>query len=271
MPKIYTLSKVIWDGLKTNISTLKLWLGVLIGIVLTLQYTSQFLWFSMKIGQPMNVLEPFFYICNNFKASMFVFLGLLLVLSDAPFVKSRTLQVICRITRKMWNRSVIVHIVVLALFYYGILLLFSMGIASINGYIGTAWSVPMVEVATGNQLAMVKYNLSFEYYGYITENGIVIAIMKSFLGIMLYGIVEGLVLYAFNMNMKWAVGTVLAIMIHFSSYITFVERMEKYSLLAYSMAIGEKTYVIFWLIIIVVYKIADIKCKYIDIQCIGEG
>ncbi len=271
MSKTYTLLKVIWDSLKTDISSIKLWIGVLTGIVLTLQYTSQFLWFSMKIGQPVNVLEPFFYICNNFKTSMFIFPGLLLVLSDAPFAKSRTLQVICRITRRMWNVSVAAHIVLLALFYYGILLLFSIGIASLNGYIGTAWSIPMVEIAAGNQLAMVKYNLSFENYGYIAENSIAAAIMKSFCGVTLYGITEGLFLYTFNMNVKWEAGTVLAIIIHFSSYITFVEKMEKYSLLAYSMAIGEKTYAIFLLIAIVVYKIADIKCKYIDIQCIGEG
>lgn len=271
MSKIYTLSKVICDSLKTNILTIKLWLGILIGIVLTLQYTVQFLWFSMKIGQPINVLEPFFYICNNFKANMFVFLGLLLVLSDAPFVKTRTLQIISRITRKMWNVSMIFQIILIVLLYYGILLFFSMGIASMNGYIGTAWSIPMIEVSTGNQYAMVQYNLSFEYYGYITENGIVIAMIKSFFGIVLYGVVEGVIIYAFNINEKLTLGTALSIIIHFSSYITYVEGMEKYSLLSYSMAAEEKNYMIFLSIILLVYKVADIKCKYMDIQCVREG
>lgn len=270
MREMNVLSKVVMDGLKTNLSTLKLWLGVLTGIALTLQYTAQFVWFSMKIGQPINVIEPFFYICNNFRTSMFVFLGLLLILSDAPFVTSRTVQVICKTTRRMWNASVFVHIVLLSLMYYGILLLFSASIASVNGYIGSAWSIPMVEVASGNQLAMVKYNLSFEYYGYIHENGIISAAIQSFCGIMLYGVVEGVVLYVFNMSEKWKAGTALAIIIHFSSYITQAEWMERYSLLTYSMAASEKSYWIFFLIVIVLYFAANIKCKYMDIHCIGE-
>lgn len=269
MFKINTLRKIVWDTLRITMLTIKFWLGVSIGIILILKYTVQFIGFSLEINQPINILEPFFYVCNNFKTSMFIFLGLLLILSDAPFVKSRTLQLVCKTTRRIWNISVIADIVLLTFFYYGSLMIFSICITAFNGYIGISWSIPMVEVATGNQLAMTRFNLAFEYYEYILENSLVLASIKSFFGVMLYGILEGLILYTFNMNSKWSVGIISAIAVHFLSYVAFTENIRKYSLLTYSIGAEEKTYVILFLIIIV-YKISSIRCEYVDIDCAGE-
>lgn len=264
------LIRLVRDEFRASITSAKVLLGLSIGLVLTLRYTLQLIRFSIEIAQPVNVFEPFIYVTNNFKAGMFVFLGLLLVLTDAPFINARTTQLICRVTRKTWNISIIVHIAVMTACYYAFLLAFSAAIASVHGYAGTSWSIPMVETATRNQLAAAKFDLLFEYYNVIQQSSIIMLLLESYFTVFLYGVSMGLIIYVFNLSSGKAVGTVLALGIHFISYITYAEGLDELSLFSYSLAAAQKPCLLLIIIIIIAGLAGAVKCQYADLDFINE-
>lgn len=271
MDRKFLRFRLVREAARINTMTVKFALGLLIGMVLTLHYSLPFLRFSMQIRQPVNVLEPFLYICNTYRVNMVVFLGLLFLLSDAPFVRNRTLQVLTRTTRKVWNDSLILYIGGVTVFYYGMVLLVSILAVMAYGYVGNLWSVPMAEITAGNRLALMQYNLAFDYPELLSQNTPIPVLLESFAAVCLYGFTIGMVLYTFNLNSGYAVGAFLAVGIHAASYIAFVEGMDQYSLLSYSLAVLKKPWLVYFAGIIVLYVVSSIKCRYASFYSMDEG
>ncbi len=69
-------------------------MGFLLGIALFGYWLSLFFQYALDIGEPVNVLEAFIVVEHHHKSILFLVVGWLLMISDAPFVKKKYISVI---------------------------------------------------------------------------------------------------------------------------------------------------------------------------------
>ena len=77
------------------------------------------------MGEPVNVLEAFVVVAHLYKNMLFLPLGWLLLVADAPFVKGNAYLVLHRCGRKVWNLGMLLYIAVQAFLYAACLALVS--------------------------------------------------------------------------------------------------------------------------------------------------
>lgn len=165
---------------------------------------------------------------------MLIILGYLFLLSDAPFVNERTLQLVLRTSKKMWNSSCLLYIVLQATVYYLAILFFSMIFGASNGYLGESWSVPLAQVARQGTLMIFQFDVSFPYWFFMQEYSVLQACGLTLIGCILYASVLGCILYVGNLGTRYSIGTWFAVFVHFSGYIARKEWNSQWSLQSYA-------------------------------------
>ena len=70
---------------RVQFASVRVWLGYLIGIVLVLRQTAEYLAYAAHFGEPVNVLEGFLIAGNSSNTVMFLVLGWLLVISGFKY------------------------------------------------------------------------------------------------------------------------------------------------------------------------------------------
>lgn len=75
-------------------------MGFLLGIALFGYWLNLFLQYAREIGEPVNILEAFIVVEHHHKSILFLILGWLLIVSDAPFIKRNTYLMLYRSSRK---------------------------------------------------------------------------------------------------------------------------------------------------------------------------
>lgn len=214
--------------------TVRMWLGILLGLAMFMVQIRQFVEFVYVRGEPVNLLELFMYGVINPQNNMLVILGYLFLLSDAPFVNERTLQLVLRTSKKTWNSSCLLYIVAQAFLYYFVLLLFSMLFIQKYGYWGEIWSIPLTQAARQDILMIFQFNVSFPYWSFMQGHSVIQACGLTLTGSVLYASLLGIILYVGNLGGRYSVGTWLAVFVHFSGYITRKEWNPQWSLQSYA-------------------------------------
>lgn len=227
-------ANLLREQIRVERYSLRMWIGLGLGIALFLIPMQQFMEFAKLRGEPVNVLDGFLYSVTDPQSSMLIVLGYLFMLSDAPFVNERTLQVVIRTSKKAWNSSCIIYIGLLAVFYYGMILLLSMLMLSENAYWGDSWSIPLVQAAKQGNLMIFRFSVSFPYWQFMQNYSPVYACFLVFEGNVLYAFLLGSILYVGNLGMKHSLGTWVALCVHFSGYIARKEWNPQWSLQSYA-------------------------------------
>lgn len=139
-------------------------MGFLLGIALFGYWLSLFLQYALDIGEPVNVLEAFVVVEHHYKSILFLVVGWLLMISDAPFVKKNTYLSLYRSSRKKWNAAMLQYIMIQAFLYVAGIAAVSVSVSTLLGFWGNMWSSPVYHLAmdTGNHLG-VKYNITFPW------------------------------------------------------------------------------------------------------------
>ena len=156
MSGITRIFQLLREQFRFEKRTCRMWLGIGMGVSLFFFSVQQFMEFVQLRGEPANILDGFLYSATDPQSSMLIVLGYLFLLSDAPFVNERTLQLVIRTSRKIWNSSCIMYIGLMAFFYYGTILLLSMLLLAENGYWGESWSIPLSQVAQNGNLMIFR-------------------------------------------------------------------------------------------------------------------
>ena len=283
MSKLRSIIKLCLYEFKIEIHSKRVLLGYLVGIVMILKQSAGYLLYSNEIGLSVNVLEPFIVAGNNYNTVMFLVLGWLLVISEAPFVNSNSTFLMYRTQRTTWNYAMTLYIMVQGIFYYAITAVSSIVISVFNGYFANIWSPAIIKLSSdGNKVNALE--VYFPYPQFMRQESVFSAFIITWSLCLLYGIVLALVLYVFNLFTNQIVGAVAAFLFHFLGYELMKEGymvIIKYSLLARSvpvLLIGSEldatlpqSYVLFALLIVILIFISGRIVKYVDFKEISRG
>lgn len=155
---------------------------------------------------------------------MLIFLGVLLLLSDAPFVNDFSQSVLLRTSRMKWAAAYLLYIALCCFAYCLLLLVFSLLVAMPNAYADDVWSYPMMQLAAG-RAGFVEgvsfFSVSFLQKFTPVQGGLITLAFQ-----ISYGFVLGAAMFFFNMVFHRVVGTVLALCAHVAGVIIYVEGIE---------------------------------------------
>ncbi len=208
-------------------------MGFLLGIALFGYWLSLFLQYALDIGEPVNVLEAFVVVEHHYKSILFLVVGWLLMISDAPFVKKNTYLSLYRSSRKKWNAAMLQYIMIQAFLYVAGIAVVSVAVSLLFGFFGNMWSSPVYHLAmdTGNHLG-VKYNISFPWVNIMQTMTVPQAFMITFVFLFLYLVLIGFLLYVCNLLLKEIYGTLIVFGIQIAGYLLQQEGAAYLSLMA---------------------------------------
>ena len=93
-------------------------------------------------------------------ASLLLFIGLILILSDPPFLNSRSAMMFYRATRKTWMCGMLCYMVFHIILYYAFLLAVSMVSTMSHSYTGNVWSRALMRMVSVEKMAATsKYGI----------------------------------------------------------------------------------------------------------------
>ena len=208
-------------------------MGSILGITLFGYWLNLFLQYALDIGEPVNILEAFIVVEHHHKSILFLIVGWLLILSDAPFIKRNTYLSLCRSSRKKWDAAMLQYIMIQAFLYVVIIAVVSVAVSSLCGFWGNMWSSPVYNLAMdiGNHLG-VKYNISFPWGNVMQAMTVPQAFMITFVFLFLYLALIGFLLYVCNLLLKEIYGILLVFGIQISGYLLQQEGVTYLSLMA---------------------------------------
>ena len=111
-------------------------MGYLLGFAVMGYWIACFLRYAADTGEPVNMLEAFCVVEQHYVNMLFLVLGWLLVVADAPFIKGNLYLLLYRCGRKRWNMGMLFYIFVQAFFYTGAMAAFSVIVSSPFGFAG---------------------------------------------------------------------------------------------------------------------------------------
>jgi hypothetical protein len=208
-------------------------MGFILGIALFGYWLNNFIQYVLDMGEPVNVLEAFIVVEHNYKDLLFLVLGWLLIISDAPFVKENTYLTLCRSSRRKWNIAMLQYIIIQAFLYVTCITAVSVIVSIPIGFFDNMWSSPVYNLAmdTANSLG-VKYNISFTWVNIMEAMTVPQAFALTFIFLFLYLVSVGMLLYVCNLLLKEIYGILIVFGIQILGYILQQEGFTKWSFMA---------------------------------------
>ena len=216
MSEIRKILLIIRGQIREDIVSPRLWAGYIIGCMM-LMGSVEYLNYSK--GQSVQICEAFLAALGNIKVFYATYFGLLVIISDAPYLSKRTQGVVMRITRSTWRRAMMIYVILQSFVYYMGLAAFSMIISIPYAYSGNVWS-KVFKQAT--QIIPAKNSgLSFLE----TASSLLMnfaspwrCMIISLLLMSLYGGMLALIVFLLNFKFVKAVGIGGALLVHLSSF-----------------------------------------------------
>ena len=94
----------------------RIFMGFLLGFAFMGYWMRGFLRYAAETGEPVNILETFIVVEQHYVNLLFLILGWLLVVSDAPFMKGNLYLLLYRCGRRSWNMGMLLYVLIQAFF-----------------------------------------------------------------------------------------------------------------------------------------------------------
>lgn len=208
-------------------------MGYLLGFAIMGYWMNGFLRYAADTGEPINILETFCVVEQHYVNLLFLVLGWLLVVADAPFMKGNLYLLLYRCGRKRWNMGMFLYILIQAFLYTAALAAFTIIISSFFGFAGKMWSSPAYSLAldVGNNIG-VKYHITFPWLMMMKTMSVPEAFAVTFLFLYLYFAFLGVLLYTASLVFSGITGIVTVMGVHLAGYLRMMDGHTKTSLLA---------------------------------------
>lgn len=208
-------------------------MGFLLGMALFGYWLNLFLQYALDTGEPVHILEAFIVVEHHHKSILFLIVGWLLMVSDAPFIKRNTYLSLYRSSRKKWDAAMLQYIMIQAFLYVAGMAVVSAAASSLCGFFGDMWSSPVYHLAmdTRNHLG-VKYNISFPWANVMQTMTVPQAFLITFIFLFLYLVLIGFLLYVCNFLFKEIYGILIVFGIQISGYLLQQDQATYLSLMA---------------------------------------
>lgn len=137
-------------------------MGFLVGMTMPLWWLKNFLDYVAGTGEPVNILEAFVVTEHEGGSMVFLALGWLLIMADAPFVNEITYYSLYRTKKRSWNGAMVLYILVQAALYTTAAVLPSVLASLPHGFAGKMWSNPVYVLSKGFEVGIgEKYGIAF--------------------------------------------------------------------------------------------------------------
>ncbi|MCD7769462.1 MAG: hypothetical protein LUH36_05015 [Oscillospiraceae bacterium] len=196
----------------------------LLGIALCIGPVSRYMAFANVLGSSVQIFEPFIYMGSTVSMFTQIWLGVQLMMSDAPFLRERSPYEILRIGKKRWISASILYVIAGCLLYMLAMLLVAMLLALAAGSVdySNRWSDAMVTLAEKQpDFAVVTYSLKFAYPEFISAVRPWGALLQTLLYNGLYLIVISLCIFAVNLWSGLSLGWLAAAAVHIVGYVIY--------------------------------------------------
>lgn len=219
-----------WPG------NLRVYMAFLFGMAVSSVPVLNYLDFTKALLEPMNAIEPFIIIQTLREHMTTLLLGLLLLLSDAPFINQRSTYSIIRVSRKSWAVGMVLYIFAAAFLYYLVILVFSIGLVSAHAYFGNFWSDAIYSLANMPSVnSSIEFGIYFPYIMIMKSLSPLQAVFQTVCLASIYGAILAIVVFAVSMRNNRIYGLIAALIVHAAGYIMISEaffNIPKASLLA---------------------------------------
>lgn len=190
-------------------------LALLLGLSYTCIVTVKYLGYSAATGSPACAFEPMIIIGNMSSYNIFLFSGVLVLISDAPFLDSASKYRILRSGKKAYIASNILYIIIACFLYYIICAAASIFVIMKNAYVADVWSLPMQSLSTSDaNLINDTYGIYFPFREITTLGTPLNCFLHTIVLNSLYCSFLSLVIYSVNLYAKKIWGAVTALGIH---------------------------------------------------------
>lgn len=208
-------------------------MGYLLGFAIMGYWMSNFLGYAVETGEPINILETFCVIEQHYVNMLFLVLGWLLVIADAPFITGNVYLLLYRCGRRRWNMGMLFYLLIQAFLYVLAMAVFTIVISSFYGFAGNMWSSPVYSLAqdAGNHIG-VKYNITFPWLAMMKAMTVPQAFAVTFLFLYLYLVFLGVLLYTVALLFHGIAGIVVVMGVHLTGYLRMMDGHIESSLLA---------------------------------------
>ena len=208
-------------------------MGYLLGYAIMGYWMSGFLRYAADTGEPINILETFCVVEQHYVNMLFLVLGWLLVVADAPFMKGNIYLLLYRCGRKRWNMGMLFYILMQAFLYTAAMAVFTIIISSFFGFAGNMWSSPLYSLAldAANSIG-VRYNITFPWLAMMKTMSVPQAFAVTFLFLYLYLAFMGALLYATALLFSGIAGMAVVMGGHLAGYLRMMDGYTETSLLA---------------------------------------
>lgn len=202
----------------------RIFMGFLLGVAFMGYWMRGFLRYAAETGEPINILETFIAVEQHYVNLLFLILGWLLVISDAPFMKGNLYLLLYRCGRRSWNMGMLLYVLIQAFLYTAAMAVFTVIISSRLGFAGKMWSSPVYTLAldVGNNIG-VKYNITFPWYAMMENMTVPQAFAVTFLFLYLYLVFLGMLLYVCTLLLSGIWGIVVVMGVHLAGYLRMMD------------------------------------------------
>ena len=212
--KLRTVRYLCGQQLLENLGSSKIISGYILGVLISVLASVQYLQYAGN--RSIHLAEPMVLMMENPVYRFIIFIGLLLVLSNAPFITERSVLMIYRINRKEWAISSLLYMVTHIFAYYALSLLITIMITAKHSYIGNVWSRAMIRLASVEQKsAMVKFGLSIPSASLLEDISPYKALLFLYFANCFCGILLIFLAYLISLRKNFIWGNLVVLLIQF--------------------------------------------------------
>lgn len=232
-PRPWTFMVISWGMLRQEQKNARVFMGYLLGFAIMGYWMNGFLRYAADLGEPVNVLEAFCVVEQHYVNMLFLVLGWLLVIADAPFMKGNLYLLLYRCGRKCWNTGMLFYILIQAFLYTAVMAVFTIIFSSFSGFAGAMWSSPLYSLALDvtNSIG-ARYNITFPWLMMMKTMSVPQAFAVTFLFLYLYLVFLGVLLYAAALLFSGIAGIVAVTGVHLAGYLQMMDGHTADSLFA---------------------------------------
>lgn len=212
-----------------------IYLGFFLGMSFSLTDTLEIARTSKRTGEWICMMEPTVVAGSSAWQSLFLLLGVLMILSDSPFINELTPAVVLRTSRKRWFAAQIGYIWAVCALYYLFIAIFSMLICMPYAYPENVWSHLLYAVANGE---LYGTGIEFSNVAFLRANPPLYAFAITICFQITYAATLELILFFINTRAFRSGGLCIVMLIHVLGYVLFLEGLtgiRKFSLLLHAL------------------------------------
>ena len=210
--------------IKVALWHLKSWKGsariiivFLLAVIMTVYQSMEYLGYAKEVDMIVNCLETYILVTNNEVYSVVMFILVLVLFADAPFMDNNSLYVVSRIGRYRWCIGKMLYIIIAAIVFNLVCMLTTVIVSIPYSYPGDIWSSAFIASTNGETVELgyqaIFYNSEVIYFFSPLRISMISMGLKILLNCMM-----GMVLFVLNMGNKKVLGYGIVSILYFAEY-----------------------------------------------------